>query len=418
MVLKINRQFYKDVFIFLLPTLIIVSQFITIGTIRLSWALSLFMAVLVFSRLSYKPERNVLIITFIIVLLYPIISFFWSFSGSFDINLYLSLVTGAVFLLYINVISEERIHDLIDGCFFSCAIFVIMGIYEIFTGKYYLFSNEDFILRLNSSGLHYPGVAFANTNDLAQFLAIVLPIVIAYVWKEKGKKTKLFLSAILIGAIFVIYQSYCHLAMISLIISLWFIITRYTRNYLSVSKRLAFYFLLALIIFLLVKYTDVITLIYNNLIKVETTNIHYVERASIYSGLFESFIRNPLGGFGNAYATATISPHNLFLYIISDFGIIVGLVFVYLLIRIVVNLLKKINDPVCLGLFATFIAFPLSSCISSGNEQRKVVWLILGLGIRYAWKKANNSESSISVQYSKEGIEGVSASADASSRYI
>ena len=418
MVIKINKQFYKDIFIYLLPTLIIVSQFITIGAIRLSWALSLLLAIIVFSRLSLIHEKKVLAVTFIIVLIYPIISFFWSFSSSFDMNLYLSLLTGAVFLLYINVITEEKIHIFIDGCFCSCALFVIMGIYEIFTGKYYLFANEDFIYRLNSSGLHYPGVAFANTNDLAQFLAMVLPIVIAYEWKEKSKKTRVFLCVILIGAIFVIYQSYCHLAMISLIISLWFIITRYTKNYLSVSKRLAFYLLFALFFYYLSRYTNVITLIYNNLIKVETTNAHYVERANIYSSLFESFINNPFGGFGNAYSMAIISPHNLFLYIINDFGIIVGLLFVGLLIYLFINLIKNINNPICLGLFAAFIAFPLSSCISSGNEQRKVVWLILGLGIRYAWKSVNPTEKDNIFQYSKERMKGVSASADASSRYI
>ncbi len=377
----VDNSLHKG-FLTLLPSLIVLSQFFRVGPINVSWLLYIVIGLAVCYRVSLIVNNPLLVSISIIVTFYPLFSFFWSPVTVFESSLYFSLLTGLVFLLFVATIPYALFPFFMNGCFASCLLFSAWGVYETFTGNYLLFHNPDFVNRLNPFGFHYPGVAFANTNDLAQYLAMLMPIVFAFTL-QKGRFILRVLAVLtVICDVFVIYHCHAHLAMISLVVSiaiiLLFCFIRNTRK-----PWLWGLIVLTTICFICIAYkTSLLTKLYSELTYVDSNNIHFTGRAEIYTTLFKSFLNHPFGGFGNAYATET--PHNLFLYILCDFGLVVGVLFIILLFFIIIRLFKQRNNWLSIGLLASILAFPLTSCISSGNEQRKIVWLVLGLGIRYA----------------------------------
>lgn len=389
-IIRIKPGLGRILFLLLLPLLTIVSQFFQIGPVRISWLIYLIVGILVFFRLPGIMNRKVIFIMLLVIAIYPMVSYIWSISSQFEIDLYVSLITGVLFAIYIFLISEKDIKVFLSGCFLSCVVFAFWGLYEALTGHYLIFKNEDFIYRLNPFGRYYPGVAFPNTNDLAQYLAMLLPIVVMNEWDKGGNTKKGFLIITVVCSAFVIYHCYSHLGMIALAISFGFIIIRWMRKKM---RKAAFWpvliGLIAAVVYFSIK-TGILELVYYNLMKVETTNVHYTGRADTYILLLRTAIKHPLGGFGNAYATDT--PHNFFLYVMCDFGIVGALAIAAIIAYIIIKayLRRNVNN-LYLGIFASMIAFPLTSCISSGNEQRKIVWIVLGIGLRYALKKKDNT---------------------------
>ncbi len=390
MIIRIKKDSISYLFTLLLPILTILSQFFSMGPIRISWIIYLIVGILVFFHLPGIMNHKVILVMLLVITLYPLLSFFVSISSKFEIDLYISLITGALFATYIFLIPEKDMKTFLSGCFLSCIVFTFWGLYEALTGHYLIFKNEDFIYRLNPFGRHYPGVAFPNTNDLAQYLAMLLPIVVTNEWDKGGCTKKGFLIITVVCSAFVIYHCYSHLGMIALAISFGFIIIRWMRKKM---KKAAFWPVLIGLIAVAVYFsirTGILDLVYNNLMKVETTNVHYTGRADTYIMLLKTAITHPLGGFGNAYATDT--PHNFFLYVMCDFGIIGALAIAALIAYIILKAYLRRNvSNLYLGIFASMIAFPLTSCISSGNEQRKIVWIVLGIGLRYAINKMEDN---------------------------
>lgn len=393
-----NSSLYKG-FIILLPSLIILSQFFRVGPINVSWLLYIIIGLLVCKKGSLIINNPLLVSITVVVVLYPLISFFWSPVTKFESSLYFSLLTGLFFLLFVATISTDYVPSFMYGCYVSCLLFSVWGVYEAITGNYLLFHNPDFVNRLNPFGLHYPGVAFANTNDLAQYLAMLTPVVFAYILQNGRFIMKSLVVFTVVCDVFTIYHCHAHLAMISLVMSLAIIAFFY---FIKNVRRPWLWGLLVLAIigFICIAYkTNLIMKLYSELTLVDSKNIHFTEREKIYWDLYHAFLNHPMGGFGNAYNTAP--PHNLFLYILCDFGLIIGILFVALLVFIVVRMFKQRKSMVCIGILSAMIVFPFTSSISSGNEQRKIVWLVLGLGISFA--SAHLSNKGVNMNANRQG---------------
>ena len=208
----------KRLFAYVLPFIVIVSQFIELGAIKMSWLLYLILILYAFFKLGRVLNNYLLIMLSATVCILPLLTSFWNVTGAFNSSLYISLITGLSILLYINEITQSEVQYFLRGCFAACLIFSIWGTFEVISGKYFLFENEDFIFRLNAYGRHYPGTAFTNTNDLAQYLAILLPLTSMIFWNKKF----LTLHNILIIltntlTFFVIFNSASYLGMISFV---------------------------------------------------------------------------------------------------------------------------------------------------------------------------------------------------------
>ena len=115
--------------------------------------------------------------------------------------------------------------------------------------------------------------------------------------------------------------------------------------------------------------------------------MYYTGRSELYKKLLSYAAHNPLGGFGSSYELDILPPHNLFLFILVDYGWIACFLFITLLIRNIIHFCKISKNHLSIMFYnvlaASAVLFPFFSSISSCNEQRKVIWIILALQIRY-----------------------------------
>lgn len=137
------------------------------------------------------------------------------------------------------------------------------------------------------------------------------------------------------------------------------------------------------------KYSNFIPRIMENIF-VTRTNVHYTIRADIYSQIIDMSIQHPFGGFGNAYSV--FDPHNLILYIFCDYGLLIGILFVFVIVDFIIvffDYFLKSGSEEYLMLTSILMVFPLLSSISSGNEQRKAIYFFIGIcmNMRYRLKR-------------------------------
>lgn len=109
-------------------------------------------------------------------------------------------------------------------------------------------------------------------------------------------------------------------------------------------------------------------------------------RNELYFSVFNLGLDNFIfgSGLGGSYSVAQIPPHNFFLFIFADFGILFTVGLICLLVRSFIKLYRFKYILICgcrlnTILLSMLISFPIFSSMSSGNEQRKAVWVLLGL---------------------------------------
>lgn len=382
----------KKLAFFALPTLVILAQWVSFGGVRLSWLISAVLLMIVASRARRALLRScVILLPAALVMIYPLFSFRYGAAETFNFSLYLSLLTGMIYMLFVIFLKDGEFSAVLGGAFFSCLLFALWGAHEVVTGEYVLFNHEILTDRLNWAGKHYPGVAFANTNDLAQYLVMLFPVAGAKFVKS-WRSMLLFLPTA-VPVFFVIFHTGSRLSMAvfigTLVVSAFLILILDAARSGKMKDWIKVVALLLLLIAGLIvadQKTGIIKKVFDNFLSVDTSADYYTGRSVLYINLFKTAIRYPNGGFGTAYAIQDMAPHNFFLYFLCDFGWIFGILFVLLLLWIGMRFFKSMRlraDKIYSAfLLVSLCVFPITSCISSTNEQRKIVWLILGIFIR------------------------------------
>lgn len=384
MVIKLGATEIKKLFTFFLPAAVILFQWFSVGGINLSWLLYIVLAFFVFLRLGMFRKHLGLACVSVLVVSLPFLSYVFGIADSFPVSLYFSLATSLVVLLYICSMDSVEYGAFVKGVLASCVLFALWGIYEVFTGHYVLFSNANFY-RPNWVGMHYPGVAFANVNDLVQYLVLLFPITGYLVLK----RSKLLFAAISVAVLFVVFQADARLGMIAIIMTMLLaysfgIITGGKSDRMSKLLLTGVCILLALWVYDIV--TGTVSTIFNNFIVIDTSADYYTGREDIYAPLIKHILRHPLGGFGSAYVVTGSTPHNLMLYILSDYGWLPFIITISSIVKMVLFSYRKMKNSdeklFWSLLFASLCLFVITSSISSCNEQRKAVWMFLGICIR------------------------------------
>lgn len=388
--MKIYISDFKKMLCFLLPTIIILAQWVSIAGIKGSWILSIFLLIYLVCKhpLAFRFDKKTILITLVTVFI-PIINYKLGISEVFNSSLYISIITGMILYENITLMSEKSMEYFWNGLLASCIFFALWGVFEIFTGSYILVTNTVFTTRNNIFGLHYPIVAFPNTNDLAQYLCGLFPLC----FYKYIKKAPLRIGLAFPLVLYVIYHADARMAMILLfagIIAPIFIKLLFAKDYNSIIRIFITIILIIAVIFIVDSKTGVFSTIYTKFLKVSTEADYFLIRNKIYAELIGFAKRNPMGGFGSSYIVGTFTPHNLFLFILVDYGWFVCLAFcIWLMmcfLRISHRAKNDINNLFNEAIMASIILFPLFAMISSCNEQRKVVWIVLGIIIRYSQK--------------------------------
>ena len=389
--MKIYISDLKKMCCFALPTIIILAQWISIAGIKGSWILSICLLIYLIHKHSwaFRYDNKTILITLVMVLV-PIINFKLGISNGFNSSLYISLVTGMILYENITLMSEESMDYFWRGLLLSCIIFALWGMFEILTGNYIIATNTAFTMRNNVFGLHYPIVAFPNTNDLAQYLCGLFPLCFyKYIKKEP---IKMCIASLLV--LYVIYNADARMAMILLfagIVAPIFIKLVFAKNYNSILKIFIVIVVSILLVFIIDMKTGIFSTIYEKFLRVSTKADYFLIRNGLYIELLNFAKNNPMGGFGSSYLVSTFPPHNLFLFVLVDYGWFVCLAFFAWLIKCLMQLSRLVKNDIDNllneAIMASLMLFPLFSMISSCNEQRKVVWIVLAIIVRYSQKK-------------------------------
>lgn len=375
---------FQEIFAFILPSFIILSQWISVAGINLSWCLYVLLFGIIFLRYKMLFKHAGILTVAGAIAFFPILTYVFGIAPSYNVSLYFSIMTGLVVFLLIFIMSNNEYDAFMWGVVFSCVLFALWGIYEVFTGHYILFSNEA-LFRANWVGLHYPGVAFANTNDLVQYLVLLYPIS-AYLLLKKNKVIFGFLT---IAVVFVTFQADSRLGMIAIcaILCIAFVISMFTSGRtVKIGKMLLLGLFIVIALWIYDVRTGVVSSIFENFLVVDTNADYYTGRGDIYKPLIQFAFYHPFGGFGSAYLATENVPHNLMLYILCDYGWIPCLAAVIFIVKMTLFGAKKAKEQGgdafwCL-LLAAMCLFIVTSSISSSNEQRKAVWMFLGICAR------------------------------------
>ncbi len=375
---------FKEIFAFLLPSATILTQWFSILGINISWLLYIAVFMLLANRLHRIINHVGILLIAAAVVVVPFCNCFIGIADAFQFSLYFSLITGMSMMLFICTMDSEEYLAFMRGVLFSCMLFTVWGIYEVFTGHYLLFSNQSLFVE-NWVGLHYPGVAFANTNDLVQYLVLLFPCAGYYLLKS----SKVFYVIVTTAIFFVIFQASSKLGMIAFCLLL---LMTYVVNMLlqkkgnKVARLLLVGGIVLVALWILELWTGVVGQIFRGFLVVDTEADYFVGRNDLYEDLLSFGLTHPLGAFGSAYSVSETVPHNLFLYVLCDFGWLAAILLACILVRMAVFTFRQIKTQeektFWAFLFASVCLFAITSSISSCNEQRKALWLFLAICVR------------------------------------
>ena len=129
--------------------------------------------------------------------------------------------------------------------------------------------------------------------------------------------------------------------------------------------------------------TGIVTKVLNQFLVVNTGADYYSEREEIYADVLAVAAKLPLGGFGSAYTANDFPPHNLLLFVLCDYGWFAAIFLIVVLMKFGYRYFRaaslKRDDLFNILLLSTLIVFPILSRVSSTNEQRKIIWIVLGI---------------------------------------
>ena len=379
---------YTKSIIVLFPFATFIGRYLSVSIINLSNLFSLLLMFFVFRQFLKGRFNNIkgYIVFFIFMIMYSLFTIIWSKYSAIGMTIFLPLVTGFTCMAFVASLDYKSLSLFLRSMSIFTYIILVIALYEIFFGSYILFDNSNFIYVLNKYGFHYPGVAFANPNDLAQYLVCVVPIILAKQFDEK----KVFSYIIIfLVTLFILFNTNSRFSIISaFVIMFGYFIVFLSKNKLILKRGLFTGVLLYVLINLLsVIGIDLKTFgILDNFLLIDTSMDYFTGRSVLYAKAFDLGVENLLlgSGLGGSYAVTTIGTHNMFLFIFSDLGITFALGFVLFLFSLFIQLynyrkLKLFNFHLASIMLSFLVAFPIISSMSSANEQRKIIWLMLGL---------------------------------------
>lgn len=388
---KLNHKITKfnRLIIVIFPFATFIGQFINIFGVNISNIYSLILGICVFNNFLKVKYKNIVgyIVFFLLMLLYAFTSLIWGDYSNVGLTLVFPLITCFVAMAYISGFNEKELSLFLKTFSIFTIVVLIMSLMEILTGKYIFFNNLDFIYSINLYNLHYPGVAFPNPNDLGQYLLVGFPLVALMLFE---KKEQIILPMLLFFiTIFVLINTASRLSLMSMVIivAFYFVVSKFNKG----KKFFKIFLALALVVALIgiLPYFGFDFSKYNivdNFLKVDASQDYFTGRETIYSTVFQLGINNMVfgSGLGGSYTISAVGTHNMFLFIFADLGFIFTFGFIAVLFSAFVFLYKYKNIEICgchlnLIILSIIVIFPMFSCISSGNEQRKIVWILFGL---------------------------------------
>lgn len=338
---------------------------------------------------------------------YSIISIAWSISKGDAIRNILFLIMG-VLLIYFSTYYIDNEKDLrrLFVLWLTCfGALIIIGFWEHLTGNHFPISKHYNELR--SWLMFRPTGVFHNPNDYAAFLSISIPFGLAMYRYNRKILYRLLGIVFVLSAFYLIIETGSRANIIAVLLEIIFIflflmnINRKTKFILTVS---------ILIIVLFLFFGNNISQYYDKIF-VEITSIgRQVDLMEGSMGVRINLIKNSLlflyktAGFGVGAGNAEyymadfsqyntygiLNPHNWWLEILVNYGLLVFAGYLLFYFGIIFNLwkifkksLSKIEKMICESLLVSLVGFFFASMSSSSILAFTPQWLLFAFALSF-----------------------------------
>ena len=332
--------------------------------------------------------RNILCF-FILCFFYSLISLFWTS----DINeafkeffYYLVHISLFFFLVYLSFNSNCPYHSIIKGWLIAFLFSAIIAICEILFDIHLPMNIYESDLLLNSGGTvmqkQYASVTFGNYNGYVTFLCCVLPFLFAYILTAVKIRCLLYgwLAFMLMAYILLINAS--RGGLLSLLICFLAFLFFFKRTNIK-YKKIIFLILISFICYVIYVYSDILLLqIVSRFVESEAI-VSDSSRTELIEFAFSLFLNSYFCGTGIGSIQASLEtltsgitlPHNLFIEILVQYGLIIFFCFLSLLYFIFLNIRKTKDLVIRYVLCAALCSLPAMAVINSSYLLFPVIWI-------------------------------------------
>lgn len=331
-----------------------------------------------------RRDIKLCIVFFIIWSIYSVISFLWIKDVYMYIITNFNVVIGTCVIIYfLNNLQNIRIFENILKISILCVTInciYYMNVRNIYIGGFY-----------------------HNTNDLATVLLLILPSIIYYMYHDLNNTKKLifrFIEYIIcITAFLFINSRGCILGIVFGVCGIILSLFLKNKKELLNNKKIVLISLILIsvfVIFFIYFISNFLSSISLKPVKV-ATNSNQIRINLFYNAIeFLKQDMNLLKGIGagslpyyyqnySIYSLREIySPHNLWIQILLEYGIVIFILFVLVWLVLLINLLKNKQKTKLNYVFLFFTCAMTIACISSSTLlTREYFWIIMGIVL--AW---------------------------------
>jgi teichuronic acid biosynthesis protein TuaE len=265
---------------------------------------------------------------------------------------------------------------------------IIVGIYEIFLGKYFFLGPDRVNLFLFYG---YPVSYFYNPNNYSIFLFSGSIFLLYFFYLSKNFIYKVTLLILLCLSFFLIVQTKSRASLIAIVLSFFLIIIfRNKKQGLLIFKTT--FFIISFIIFSVFIFTFMFDFNQSNEINSEIVRLNLVYNglefliSTFGFGVGSGNINYWMDNFGLINTGGLTDIHNYFFEILVSYGFIVFLLFISLYFYSIVSLFKKFyTDNNLAGFLSIFlIGFAISSLSASSMLTNYHSWIYISIVFAYS----------------------------------
>lgn len=333
-------------------------------------------------RIKFLVKRENLYLMFLFF--YGVITLIWTKDIGTSLSSLITFIFN-IFLFYIaqSTMKDSTIYDITFAFRINTYIICIMALFEAFNGYIY---GATYLWMENSKnifGLYFPRTIFYNTNNLSVYLSLLLPIGTLLPNNKEYNIIKYFYIGI--SAFFIILTG-SRAGVLSVAVYVFC-------NYFLYGKGSNGKIKIVLIIFISVA---VIAYYQKEIINLLTDNGRNVNLANegrwkIWKTIFQIAKQYYFIGTGPGMSSELFyPPHNIWLEILCEFGIVGFIFFIMFIYRIFVYKNSKINNNIKHIYIIYFILFLVNSICQSSLQQANYIWIIFGILSKYKTLELEN----------------------------
>jgi teichuronic acid biosynthesis protein TuaE len=329
-------------------------------------------------------------------LLWEVVSIFWASAYIGTARSIEALVSGILLitfsLLFLN--TERGIRSIYGLWLVFAVISIGVGIWESQTGMHLSSSNQREVIQMSET---FPTGFFYNSNDFATFLTLSFPFMFTALRFLKGAFLKV-LGVVAISASFyliILTSSRANIIAVLIGICLLFVLPGVRARIKSVATPLAIGGLIMLVGFafsvpVISSFTDSLGTIPQQILSVNPGEKSVAIRMDlIRDGLVWLQNSHFLGGGGGSFVYwGTTNPHDWWLEILVDYGVVIFALFLVFYLGLLWNLFRIFHSSenqtlkvVALATFISLVEFSVGSTSSSGLIGAIFVWFLFATAL-------------------------------------